>query len=144
MSRSLCRQLLSPRICNKRNSSLYRVSVSVWCRSCSTLRPHFGPVRHRLLHVLEVPVAVVDSSDTALPGRMTFHTAYVDLTAMTDDPRTTEHWVPHLFLSDFELNTCPTPSDAVVENIDPVEEDVAAEAASVTMPFVKRSYRFAS
>ena len=43
-----------------------------------------------------VPFLCVDSSDTALSGRMTVHTASVDLHTF-------------LFLSDFELNTCPTP-----------------------------------
>ena len=58
-------------------------------------------------------------SDTALPGRMTFHTAFVDPTVIPDAPerQSTECSVFQFFL-DFEPNTCPAlPSDAVAKEV---------------------------
>jgi len=70
-------------------------------------------------------------SDTALPGRMTFHTAFVDPTARPDAPeRQSIECRAFLFFPDFEPNTCPAlPSDAVEESVDPVEDDAEVEAA---------------
>jgi hypothetical protein len=70
-------------------------------------------------------------SDTTLPGRMTFHTAFVDPTARPDAPeRQSIECRAFLFFPDFEPNTCPAlPSDAVAESVDPVEGDAEVEAA---------------
>ena len=58
-------------------------------------------------------------SDTALPGRMTFHTAFVDPTVRPDAPeiQSVECRV-FLFFPDLEPNTCPAlPSDAVAKEV---------------------------
>ena len=54
-------------------------------------------------------------SDTALPGRMTFHIAFVGPTARPDAPERQSIECRALrFFPDFEPNTCPAlPSDAV-------------------------------
>ena len=58
-------------------------------------------------------------SDTALPGRMTFHTAFVDPTVRPDAPeRQSIECRAFLFFLDFEPNTCPAlPSDAVAKEV---------------------------
>ena len=57
--------------------------------------------------------------DTALPGRMTFHTAFVDPTVRPDAPeRESIECRAFLFFLDFEPNTCPAlPSDAVAKEV---------------------------
>ena len=58
-------------------------------------------------------------SDTAFPGRMTFHTAFVDPTVRPDAPvRQSIECRAFLFFPDFEPNTCPAlPSDAVAREV---------------------------
>ena len=58
-------------------------------------------------------------SDTALPGRMTFHTAFVDPTVRPDAPeRQSIEGRAFLFFPDFAPNTCPSvPSDAVAKEV---------------------------
>ena len=58
-------------------------------------------------------------SDTALPGRMTFHTAFVDPTVRPDAPeRQSIKCHAFLLFLDFELNTCPAlPSDSVAKEV---------------------------
>ena len=58
-------------------------------------------------------------SDTALPGRMTFHTAFVDPTVRPDPPeRQSIECRAFLFFPDFEPNTCSAlPSDAVAKEV---------------------------
>ena len=58
-------------------------------------------------------------SDTALPGCMTFHTAFVDPTVRPDVPeRQSIKCRAFLFFLDFEPNTCPAlPSDAVAKEV---------------------------
>ena len=58
-------------------------------------------------------------SDTALPGRMTFHTAFVDPTVRPDAPeRQCIECRAFLFFPDFEPNTCPAlPSGAVSKEV---------------------------
>ena len=58
-------------------------------------------------------------SDTALPGRMTCHTTFVDPTVIPDAPerQSIECSVFQFFL-DCEPNTCPAlPSDAVAKEV---------------------------
>ena len=55
-----------------------------------------------------------DDSDTALPGRMTFHTAVVDPTVRPDAPeRQSIECRAFLFFPDFEPNTCPVSAEMV-------------------------------
>ena len=58
-------------------------------------------------------------SDTALPGRVTFHTALVDPTVRPDAPeRQSIECRVFLFFPDSEPNTCPAlPSDAVAKEV---------------------------
>ena len=58
-------------------------------------------------------------SDTALPGRMSFHTAFVDPTVRPDAPeRHSIECRAFLFFPDFEPNTCPAlPTDAVAKEV---------------------------
>ena len=58
-------------------------------------------------------------SDTALPGRMTFHTAFVDPTARPDAlERQSIECSAFLFFPDSEPNTCPAlPSNAVAKEV---------------------------
>ena len=58
-------------------------------------------------------------SDTALPGRMTFHTAVVDQTVRPDVPkRQSIECSAFLFLPEFEPNICPAlPSNAVAKEV---------------------------
>ena len=69
--------------------------------------------------------------DTALPGRLTFHTALVDPNARPDAPgRQSIECRVLLFFPDFEPNTCPAlPSDAVAESVDLAEDDAEVDAA---------------
>ena len=58
-------------------------------------------------------------SDTAIPGRMTFHTAFVDPNVRPDAlERQSIECSAFLFFPDFEPNTCPAfPSDAVAKEV---------------------------
>ena len=58
-------------------------------------------------------------SDTALPGCMTFHTAFVDPTVRPDGPeRQSIECSAFMFFLDFEPKTCPAlPSDAVAKEV---------------------------
>ena len=58
-------------------------------------------------------------SDTLLPGRMTFHTAFVDSTVRPDAlERQCIECSASLFFLDFEPYTCPAlPSDAVAKEV---------------------------
>ena len=58
-------------------------------------------------------------SDTALPGRMTFHTAFVDPIVRLDAlERQSIECSAFLFFPDFEPNTCPAlPSNAVAKEV---------------------------
>ena len=58
-------------------------------------------------------------SDTTLPGRMTFHTAFVDPTVRPDAPeRQSIECSAFLSFLDFESNTCPAlSSDAVAKEV---------------------------
>ena len=58
-------------------------------------------------------------SDTALPGRMTFHTAFIDPTVRPDVPeRQSIKCRAFLFFPDFEPNTCAAlPSNAVAKEV---------------------------
>ena len=58
-------------------------------------------------------------SDTALPGRMTFHADFVDPTVRPDAPeRQSIECRAFLYFLDFEPNTCPAlPSDTVAKEV---------------------------
>ena len=58
-------------------------------------------------------------SDTALPGRMAFHTNFVDPTVRPDAPeRQSIECRAFLYFPDFEPNVCPAlPSDAVAKEV---------------------------
>ena len=89
----------------------------------SGLRDH-NAAKRRWYYFPKIQMDVVSQfkqfeSDTALLGRMTFHTAFVDPIVIPDDPeRQSIECRIFLFFLDLELNTCPVlPSDAVAKEV---------------------------
>ena len=70
-------------------------------------------------------------SDTALPGRLMFHTTFDDPTARSDAPgRQSIVCRVLLFFPDVEPNTCPAlSSDTVAESVDLAEDHAVVEAS---------------